>query len=271
MAAGSYIDTFSTVFFQQLVDGYAGVENIELSPCLDEDCPGLPCCRILVDLSNAGAESQGLLRFNNLFGNGSNQVPPGATILSAVLYLQATDVNADGDPVNVHRMLVPWSQSTLHWSNTFVAGIHGVLPDNVVARTEIDALIISKPLTVPFTVAVDVTRSIRAWADGAANYGWVLRSTGTDGFRFDASQLSTGPLLEIAYAPASPALTIANQSGSVILRWSPDAAWELVTSPTIEGLYIPVVGGPSGTFVIPSTIRTNRTAFFRLRSRLGMQ
>jgi hypothetical protein len=112
---------------------------------------------------------------------------------------------------------------------------------------------------------------VRAWADGEPNYGWVLLSTGPDGFQFDSSVIPTGPQLKVVYVTNKPALTINNDGGNAVIRWDSDSAWELVSSPSSSGPYTPVVGNPSGMFVLPPAARTNPAAFFQVRLRDGLQ
>lgn len=253
-----------SVSFQTGVNGYAGIEASEVSPPCTNGCPRPQCCRILVDLNNAGAESQGLLRFNGIFGSNSSQIPLGATILSATLVLQTTSANGNGDPVNLHRMLLPWSEKT--W-DLWTAFTNGVQADGIEARTTVDAVILSKLLTVPFSVSIDVTPSVRAWADGEANNGWVLLSTGADGYKFDSWELATGPTLRVVYVVSAPLLTVTSEAGDIVFRWPSDPSWELVRSQSVDGTYTPVPDNPSGTFVIPHSTQPNSAVFFRLRVR----
>jgi hypothetical protein len=231
-------------------------------------CPLSPITNTTTSIDlhdNRGVETQGLLQFDDIFGGGSDQVPVGATILSAILTLQSTFENANGDPVHVHRMLADWWRSIGHgclWDNF----VNGIQADGIEARTNVDTVILTKDLTVPFTITLDVTAAVRAWANGEPNYGWVFLATGDDDYAFN-NGTATGPRLEVSYAGASPALTIATQGNDLVVRWVSYSSWELVASASVEGPFAPVGGNPSGFYVMPPTDKTNPAAFFRLRYR----
>jgi hypothetical protein len=57
-----------------------------------------------------GGIAQALLRFDNIFGNSPGQVPLGSVIVSATLTVSVFDL---GSPVNMHRMLIPWTRPRL--------------------------------------------------------------------------------------------------------------------------------------------------------------
>ena len=203
--------------FQQGVDGYTGVEDTELEQGTENGGPDAihgNVVRILVDQANAGGESHGLLKFNNIIGTGAGQIPPGSRITSATLTMQHTAANANGNLVNVYRMVAPWSQSTATW-NSLGAGIQA---DGIEARTTPDVSFDSAAQTVPFTLNLNVAVSVQAWADGEANYGWALLPTGTDGYRFDSSILATGPALTVEYQtlPCVGAPTITTQPPAAV-------------------------------------------------------
>jgi hypothetical protein len=204
VAFGLSITNLPQLNFKQGVNGYTGVEDTELEAGDSNGGPRAVHAStpfILVDKDNSGGESQGLLRFNNVFGFGANQIPLGSGIRSATLRIQSTQLNANGNPVNLHRMLLPWSQNAATWENMNGNGLPGIQPDGVEAVAASDLLFDSFGQTVPFTLDLDVTSSLQAWSDGQANYGWVFINTGADGYRFDSSSVSTGPELLVFYEP----------------------------------------------------------------------
>ena len=202
VAFGLSITNLPQLNFKQGVNGYTGVEDTELEAGTANggaDAVHGTTSFILVDKDNSGGESQALLQFKNLFGYGANQIPLGSWIRLAMLRMQHTQINANGDPVNLHRMLVPWTQTVATWNNMNGNGLPGIQADGVEAVAASDLLFDSFNQTVPFTLDLDVTSSLQAWSDGAANYGWAFINTGADGYRFDASSLSTGPELIVFY------------------------------------------------------------------------
>jgi hypothetical protein len=152
-------------------------------------------------------QSQALLRFANLFGTGSGQVPADATILSAKLFVQtgpgATDRTVDR--IAIHRMNIAWNDTDT-W-NTLHAGIS---TDDTDARSS--ATFTAHPRVENIPVIFDVTEDIEAWKSGVVNNGWALTpdtNTGTDAWNFKSSEavpdITTRPTLEIAYlTPNTP-------------------------------------------------------------------
>src|SRR5262245_52058775 len=93
-----------SISFQQGVDGYSGTIDTEIwalatTTILDSN-PNASS-----DANNDGGESQVLLRFDGIIGNGEKQIPLQASVRSAKLLVSAFD---QGDTVNLHRMLVPF-------------------------------------------------------------------------------------------------------------------------------------------------------------------
>ncbi|HYO24145.1 MAG TPA: DNRLRE domain-containing protein [Lacipirellulaceae bacterium] len=98
---------------------------------------------------------QGLLMIN-IIGNGANQVPAGSTISSATLRLKA-QVGGDGE---MFRCGEPWNNLPT-WSQLgSVATIGGF---------------IGVGLNTNQSQEFTVTSHVQAWADGQANFGWVIK------------------------------------------------------------------------------------------------
>lgn len=191
ISPGSSIIVDRVALFEQGINGYVGTQDTELrgaTPGVARGTNGT----VRVDLEELGAVVQGMLRFDNLFGNAPGQVPPGALIRFAALRLTLAE---GGSTVNLHRLLSPWDETTATYD--LLEG--GVQADGVEARVSADATLFSG-LSAPGTVfELDVTDSVRAWESGQANYGWVLLPTGTDGASFHSSESATPPSLTIIY------------------------------------------------------------------------
>ena len=145
--------------------------------------------------------SQGLVRFDDLFGAGG-RIPDGATIHSAKLTI-LTGANSSVDSVSLHRMLIPWS-GTSTWS-TFGAG---VATDGVQAAATGEFQLI--PNVLDANAIFDVTGSLLAWqADPSLNRGWLLQdAAGTDGWVWHTSEagaVDQRPQLSVVYSVPEPA------------------------------------------------------------------
>ncbi len=87
------------ISFQQGVDGYKGtVRYRDLGVAVKTILNANP--NASSDADNDGGESQVLMRFDDIFGNGERQNPPNSTIVSAKLIVAAFD---QGSTVNLHR------------------------------------------------------------------------------------------------------------------------------------------------------------------------
>lgn len=133
------------------------------------------------DYNGSGA-SQGLIRFDELFG--ANALPNNAVIDSAQLRFYTT--SSTSGPIALHRMLQPWGDD-VSW-NALGAGIQA---DDIDANAQADsrlANIGSRRYTV-----FDVTESVRAWAQGQGNYGWAILNASGDGWDFPTERYLGAP------------------------------------------------------------------------------
>ena len=183
-----------TVSFEQGVSGYAGTVDTQLS----ENAPSTNNATLASlsvdndDPSGSNKDTQVLLRFDAIFGTSAGQIPIGATISSATLELQITNV---GSSINLHRMLRSWS-ATDTW-NTLNAGVQA---DGVEALATAD--VSTGAIGATGKRSIDVTASLAAWlANPAGNLGWVLLPTGGDGVDFYSSEGTTRPRLVVQYIP----------------------------------------------------------------------
>lgn len=184
----------TTLTFQQGVDGYDAAADLHLSIPTDfygpvqaesqfrtnpldphwewdsEKTWGEGSIRRTTDSVRHGlGDNLGLLRFDALFGPDADQIPPGATIVSATLEL-VTDNRQEATAATVHRVLQPWDNATI-WSNfgpepgpqrgvDFASAVEAVVDTPPVS---------SSPLVIP------VTESVQAWSnDPNSNQGWLF-------------------------------------------------------------------------------------------------
>ena len=189
--------------FRQGLNGYAGCRDTFIT----SDQPAVnfattPDLNVDGDYGAATGlqPAQGLVRFDNLFGNAAGQVPANAIILSAKLILQTgpTAGNETTNRVAVHRMIADWTDAST-WNSLSA----GVAADDAEARST--ATFTHYPNVADIPAIFDVSADVEAWRTGTANRGWVLSpdSGGTDGWVFKSAEITTDttirPTLEIAY------------------------------------------------------------------------
>jgi UDP-3-O-[3-hydroxymyristoyl] glucosamine N-acyltransferase len=149
-----------------------------------------------------------LLRFPDLIGTNVGQIPPGAVITSATLYVKS-ETNPSDTPQNVHRVLTSWSENAVTWNSFNNGGTAGV--DYVAAA--VGTFTAPNPTTL---YSVDVTAAVQAWASGAPNYGvLILNSLGdTDAlvmYTDDAAGAGDRPQLNVTYE-----LPVADADGDTV-------------------------------------------------------
>jgi hypothetical protein len=158
---------------------------------------------------SSGLRNQGLLSFQNLFGNSAGQVPVGAIIDSATLTLQVTD--GTSQQVTFHRMLKDWvGLSSLSWNGLG----NGIQTDGVEAMAAADVTLAS---VAGGTRNIDVTQSVRAWATGAANFGWSILMNGTNGWDFTSSEGAVAPKLTVDWHMPTPGIAVSETGGSTVV------------------------------------------------------
>lgn len=132
---------------------------------------------------------QTLVRFDDLFGSGPGQVPADRDIVRARLVIDlnaAVSSAADGAGLTAHRMLAPWSEAGATWNSVGTPddgiSLVGVSTPDAVARPDAVRGDNVSGSAVNFGVLeVDVTRSLRAFLNGAPNHGWALMPHLPDG------------------------------------------------------------------------------------------
>jgi hypothetical protein len=160
--------------------------------------------------------SQGLVRFDNLFGNGAGQVPVGATVVSAKLVaLTGTAANdSTTNNMSLHAMKVAWTDTST-W-NSLVAGITA---DDTEASAQSEFTLL--PNQLDNYAVFDVTRTVQAWAlDPTKNFGWLINPSGTDGWRWQSSDFGTladRPYLEIVYVLPEPSTLMLLAAGVALV------------------------------------------------------
>ncbi|MEM8489317.1 MAG: fibronectin type III domain-containing protein [Pseudomonadota bacterium] len=188
----------------QIYNGAVDVGLLEAAPDLVVD--GLsaenPFALMFADNnSGSGDREVALVRFNQLF----DFLPEGAVIDQATLTLVSAD--STQDIISVHRMLEDWPNPAT-WSDF---GGDGIQLNDVDAGLNADD---SRASGIEFlqTIVFDVTESVLAWQESpAANFGWVLVNSGSDGWDTPQSEIPsplTVPELGVFDVQPRPMLSV---------------------------------------------------------------
>jgi hypothetical protein len=226
---------FKTLSFQNGAGGYSGAVDARIAMQSPDAAPDAKAAILWVSrtfdpdtgkLKNAGSA---LLRFDGLFGTVPGQIPPGSPVTRAILRLRtaSSDHAGSANRLYLNRMLLPWDKSAA-WSSPAWNG-DGIQPDDREARAEPDTLGTLNNKGTFYDL--DVTDSLRAWAAGEPNHGWLLHhvsaaSTNALGLVSSLAQgsaLKSRPRLTVTFdaAPANRAPEADRLSAS---RAAPDAA-----------------------------------------------
>ncbi|MGN6506950.1 MAG: DNRLRE domain-containing protein [Tepidisphaeraceae bacterium] len=209
----------TTVSFQQGVNGYTGTYNSYISTSAPDQAASAVATKVNMPLDGLDAsnpanspDTVGLLRYDNIFGNGPGQIPVGAYILSANLTLTTyTSSSANsGGPWGVAALTQPFSGSTTY--NSYVQnaadpiGSGGNVGPWYTTGTATRAVGGIGKQTQSQVVSVNVAPFVQSWSSGAlANNGLVIQSgfTGTtDGWSVDSASNATAanrPQLSVTY------------------------------------------------------------------------
>jgi len=145
----------------------------------------------------AGDEKRTIYRFD------LSTIPAGSSVSTATAHFWVTQAN--GNPVDVHRVTDVWTELGVTWNNT--ASDYDVPADGTFT-----------PATVDEYVVVDVTALIQEWVDGTApNYGLMLIGTANEQESKYTSREWAGtaedPYMDIFLAQGSSAQALRIQNG----------------------------------------------------------
>ena len=127
-----WMGLLNAVSFQSGASGYSGT----VDGFIDQAVPGSSFSGTgTVSVSDPGSSNmqQGLIRFDNVFGNAAGQVPYGSTINSARLEINVTDPQSVAAAVSLHQMLTDWGAVP-----TWTSLVNGVQLDGVDAVVTAD-------------------------------------------------------------------------------------------------------------------------------------
>jgi MYXO-CTERM domain-containing protein len=133
-------------------------------------------------------------------------IPDGATIGSAELSYVVDD---NGNPGNVHEVLIDWDANVTHAGFGASAGAQAGVD---YAATALPQQANGTLVGTQTTYTIDVTSSLNAWrANPASNKGWIIAPTGASGVGIRSSEHGTSdhrPKLAVRCLPEpSPTLS----------------------------------------------------------------
>jgi acid phosphatase len=198
----------TTTRIQEGLNGY----STEHDTTIRADNPSTPLNSAATNIVDADTDNtagngkqvaQSLLRFDNVFGNGANQVPSSAVIQSAKLVLRGTTDSSENF-MELHRMLIDWSSGTATWNAFNGDGQGGVQANDVEAASAETFHLV--PDTSNVFAVFDITDEVLGWQNGTiTNYGWMIQGivSGQDGWTWNADSAGTvanRPMLEITWS-----------------------------------------------------------------------
>lgn len=200
--------------FQSGAGGYADAHDT----WIESANPSLAHGSDTINVIDGSPLSQGLVRFDNIVGTSTNQIPPQATILSAKLMILTGSGSSDlsANVMNLHQMLIGWTESST-WNS--LAG--GVSINNVEASSGFEFSV--TPNQLNNWAIYDVTSSLQAFSDDpSVNFGWLFNPTGTDGWRsasLESATIADRPKLSVTIDLSScrPAISSGPMSQHILV------------------------------------------------------
>jgi hypothetical protein len=173
----------TTVSFQEGMGGYTGQFGLLVGEATNADT-GEKRKELGTDEENffldgpadSGSDTNSAIRFDNIFGNGPGQIPPGAGVQDARLVITTSTVSnaQSGGPFNVDRLIDAVNESTTYDTLDRGAGFEGL-------RGGTNKLPVAGfgDLEAGAVTSANVTALVQSWAAGSPNHGFVLYSGGT--------------------------------------------------------------------------------------------
>lgn len=177
--------------FQQGTDGYAGTSMIIMS---EEDASsfGETINTTYLDGHNDNPvepEIDGLLKFEDVFGEGPGQLAADTQIIKAYLTIttpprsESFQTRSKG-PYHVHRMLVDCDWLGTDWSKPLLWTDFLSADGPTEADGEIGPVLSSaRGIAWDARVWFDITSTVQAWQSGEPNYGVVIKPGTADGWK----------------------------------------------------------------------------------------
>ena len=195
--------------FQQDVDSYSGTVDTFTDGSLPSDQQG---GLHYISVNDSGGVDAGLIRFDDLFGNGAGQIPIGSTIDDASLWIYVL-TDDPLDQVTVHEMLTSWDETA-----TFNSMVNGISADDTEANSAVLATLDAG--TTGWVKVDGLQNVVQTWANGGTNNGLAFISQNADDWTFASSEYGTialRPYLAIDYSvPSAAVLTPSGSTPSFV-------------------------------------------------------
>jgi hypothetical protein len=239
----------TTLTLREGTNTYLGTLDAQLSRATP-DAPNAAASVISVANSHGtpAGPAHGLIRFDNLFGTGLNQIPPDRDVLLA--RLKVTIVNS-GSGFTLHDVLTDWNESST-W-NTLNAGLAADGTELLAAPLGIAGASNEGNLLPLTAIELDVTASLRSYLNGTPNRGWALlpfaTTNGIDFISSNSGEFLNRPQLIIT-TPNEPVSIAAFQQGVNGYSGTQDTELRQAASSTISGSAISMfidASDPNGT------------------------
>lgn len=197
-----------TVIFREGLNGYEGTHDTHLrtgAPDENNDFTNHFENRpfeLEWDGSDGGGRNLAVFKFPGIFGDGPNQIPFGATIVSANLRTFIINNSTRTDTDVAYRLLKDWDETTITFNNYFDnvdAAAFGSTSSNdpgeallestgyVAVDSKVTGFHIPEQSGAAFFL--DVTPIAQDWSDGEPNYGFVIMVVaGGNGFGHVSSE-----------------------------------------------------------------------------------
>jgi phage gp46-like protein len=210
-----------TISFQNGVNGYNGTVDRQIGERDVDQKDGITVANYFLDgykPDKSSPDAQGLVRFDGVFGADPNQIPAGATILSAELVVTTSQVgNAQtGGPYGVAGLLQAFDSQTSYFVSfatvTTDMGSRGAWWQDGSATRPVGGY---GAQAQGAASSANVASVVQAWADGAPAHGFVIQAGTSDSSKTQANTVdgwsicTTGslltnerPLLKVSYTTA---------------------------------------------------------------------
>lgn len=153
--------------------------------------------QVTLNVDGVGPHAHVLIKFPNIFGSTSSEIPLGAQIDSATLRLDCYNF---GYPVNAYFLLEDWTESEVTWNNRDSSNAWSNSGADGPLSRDSNAIVWDCPSAAIYHY--DMTNFVQKWSNGTANYGIVLVDTGDNGIDFPSSEnidLNSRPQLNVTF------------------------------------------------------------------------
>ena len=243
-----------TQSFQNGTNGYTGTKDAFLDGELIFDKLGQEGVIRVDQVKGEGEQAaavvrpqQGLIRFDDMFGNGADQIPMGSTIFGGFLTLNVQNPSSGAD-VRFFQMNQDWEQVNATWldpqGNAGSSILNGVTPDDVEASATPDMVVPDAGRVGQVEIPLNVD-TLQSWANGSSdNFGWSIVSDSGTLWAFNSSE---------AFLPGTvkPELTILYTAPETVTGAFSLSVDEFVTNEDSDAtITINRVGGSTGAATV---------------------